>query len=167
MLVSCAGSRGLSKAWRYFVEAVGALYAEQGATLVCGGAVGADQAFQLGAVTLQGKVVVYLPWASYEKHFHADGFWPPDQIHTADAATPHHWQLAQQCHPAWYSLSAPVKKLMVRNAMIVDPFEGRPDVLLALPNRSKLGWGGTGHTIRCAMQLNVPIFLLDAWRSYP
>jgi hypothetical protein len=51
---------------------------------------------------------------------------------------------------------------MARNARIVSTSQ----LVVAWPNRNKIGYGGTGHGMRVAMELGIPIWFADAGCFY-
>lgn len=155
------GRRDLTRSQHAYLESVGIHLAEQGHILTTGNAQGADQAFALGASIVNPDLVeLYLPWPRYEvkKAIPGQTFW------TADQARPEHVDVARRAHPAWDHLKDGVRKLLVRNAMIIMRW-GEPVIAVyAFPNTEKRGWGGTGHGIRCAALVGVPVYLLNEQR---
>ena len=157
--VACIGSREISTETKVYLEYVGLYYASRGCTIVTGNAQGSDQAYALGANTVDPNLVeLWLPWPSYEQKAVLEG----NTIHLVDEATRADWVLAERCHPAWAKLNDPVRRLMVRNAMIVSTSQ----LVVAWPDRSKIGYGGTGHGMRVAMELGISIWFADAAQFY-
>lgn len=168
--VACIGKRDISDLWKMRLETVGRFYAEAGITVATGNAPGADQAYARGANGVSPeRVELCLPWATFERKCiisAPDDTYGMDVSHlhggntvrvVNDHATPEDWRLAEICHPAWGSLGPTVKPLLVRNAMVIR----ESSLVHALPNYGKLGWGGTGHAIRIAGELGIPVWLCD------
>jgi len=155
--IACIGSRRIEKASdRYLLEHMGAKYAEDGYTITSGNADGADDLFAAGASDVAPeRVEIYLPWDSYNRRRLVHG----NQIWTADQATQEHWRLAQDAHHRWDWLKDSVRRLMVRNAMLIRRFDKPVDLVVAFPDMTKPGLGGTGHACRCALMLRIPIWL--------
>jgi len=161
MRIAFSGSRDLSKVEFLRCESVGAYYgsaiaAAGGGTMISGGADGADLAFFMGAGALgvaDLTLEVWLPWDKYR----ARNLMGYEHLGYAHQATPELQQVAMWCHPAWHALTGPVRQLLTRNALIV----AGADLLVAHPRTTKRGWGGTGHAIRCAEYLRVPVWLCN------
>jgi len=153
-IVACAGRRDVEQAWaRSYLISCGEYLRGAGCSMTHGGAKGSDWLFETGFITAPGPapMEVYLPWMQRRD---------AGILFTADQAWPVHAELAELAHPAWRMLRPAVRKLMVRNAMLLERF-GRPvDALWAFPDKSRRGWGGTGHTMRVASLLNIPVILL-------
>lgn len=161
MFIACIGSRAITKhSERCYLESIGAHLAESGHTVCTGNAPGADQLFALGAgFAHPEQVELYLPWSSFEQK----AILPGNRVfHVADASSLH-WQLAERAHPAWSSLGQ-ARNLILRNAMIIRRFDRPVDFVYAWPNLSERDWGGTGHAIRVAQELGVPVFVLNQQR---
>lgn len=156
--VACVGSREVPSWLQVVCEAYGRFYAESGFRVSTGNAPGADQHFALGAGCIHPELVdLYLPWRSFEQKAIVEG----NQVFLADQATPEHLELAREAHPTWDRLAPTVRKLMIRNAMIVRGLGAEPAVgMVACPDKGKLGWGGTGHAMRVAKWLGVQVVLL-------
>jgi hypothetical protein len=95
-----------------------------------------------------------LPWFKYER----DAIVPGNVVRTVEDLTQTElvWfsDFARKHHPAWGHLSQGVRKLMVRNGMIVVPWEGMPvNVTIAWPS-DKRGGGGTGQGMRMSGELD-------------
>lgn len=129
-----------------------------------GYATGADQAFGLGAaqqseISNQDRWTMYLPWAGFNNAPKGDSrfqvAFPSDEL----------FRIAREAHPAWDQLNQPAKLLMLRNVMIVGGLD------LGSPATCVIGWtpdarrgGGTGHAMRVAEMLGIPVFdLASAW----
>jgi hypothetical protein len=95
---------------------------------------------------------LYLPWRTYE----AQAVLRYNEIHLPEEASEELVALAQLAHPAWDHLSQGVRKLMIRNVQIVHESK----FVVALPNL-KPGGGGTGHGVRVAELLDIPVYDLN------
>ena len=119
-----------------------------------GGAPGADSSFEAGTCNNE----IYIPWHFYERRIM---LYPiiPEAI-----------EIAAKCHPAWLTLSEPVKLLMARNTMQVLGEDCHT------PSEFVICWtkdgvtdgkkttritGGTGQAIRVATAYNVPVYNLN------
>lgn len=159
MIVACVGRRDLKRSESLYLESVGLALIENGHSIASGNAPGSDQAFALGASYLDpSKVTLYLPWSSFEKKAVIEG----NVLHQVEEATAEHQDLARRAHPAWDRLEPTVRRLMVRNAMIVKSSA----VVIAFPDLTKPGLGGTGHAMRCALELGIPVWLLNEQRGW-
>lgn len=157
MKVACVGRRDLRCSEALYLESVGLALIENGHSITSGNAPGSDQTFALGASYLDAsRVELYLPWSSFEKRAILEG----NVLHQVEEATQEHRDLARKSHPTWDRLPSTVRPLMVRNAMIVKSSA----VVLSFPNMMKPGLGGTGHAMRCALELGVPVWLLNEQR---
>lgn len=151
--VACIGTREPATEMKQHLISIGGWLAWQGWTVASGNALGCDQLFAQGAnKTNPSKVVLYLPWRTYE----TNAIHRLNELHLADEAGPELIQLAEQAHPAWKQLSQGVRKLMIRNVQIVHGSK----FVVALPSK-KLGGGGTGHGIRVAGILGIPVYDLN------
>ncbi len=147
--IACIGSRSLKTSEILECEEIGRAIAERGWELHTGNAQGADQAFARGANEVNPKLVhLHLPWFKYERDAIVSG----NVVRTVEDLEAHeldfYTQLAEKYHPAWERLSQGVRKLMIRNGMIILPCGCHSvDVTIALPS-SKPGGGGTGQGMR-------------------
>jgi len=143
---------------RCYLEFIGAHYAEMGFTVSTGNAPGSDQLFALGAGWQDAsKVELYLPWQTFERKAILEG----NQIWVAKEALDIHLELAESATNNWKHKSDAVKLLLIRDAMIVVRWNQPVDLVLAYPDYSVAGWGGTGHTMRVAGMLGIPVWLID------
>ena len=116
---------------------LGAELARKGWVLRSGGAKGADTAFERGARSVGGQVVVW----------------------RAGDAKSWAWPIAKKHHPAWNRCSAFVRNLMARS---VHQVMGEEEV--GTQSTAVIGWtpggrggGGTGQAYRIARSLGVPV----------
>lgn len=171
--VVCIGRLDLSPTDVGHLQSIGRRTVAAGDLLVSGNAPGADQAYALGGNMENPSLVeLCLPWASFEKrwimeqpdHTYGGGsnVLEGNRIRLAENATYDHLHLANDAHPIFSKLSRGAQKLLVRNAMMLIDDDGVvSSQVIAMPNREKQGWGGTGHTMRCAFSLQIPVWLVD------
>lgn len=154
-IIACVGTRALPRYMHGQLESAGMYYVEQGHTLISGNAVGTDQAYQLGgSIADATRVIICLPWDSYENK----AIIPGNQVLHAGQAAYEERELAQQASlHDWSRMKSPMRLLFIRNAMIASRCT---DTVFANPNVTRIGWGGTGHTMRCAALLNKKVWLV-------
>lgn len=118
-----------------------------------GGADGADLAFERGALRSATDPHVYLPWAGFNED---KSLCPPRMTE------PEVWTLdiAAKNHPAWASLSRPVRQLMCRNVhqVLGDRAEPRHSAFVVCWTPGGKGGGGTGQAIRVARSHGIEVF---------
>lgn len=167
--IACIGSRGLKVSEVFACESIGRAIAEKGWELHTGNAKGADQAFARGANEVNPKLVhLNLPWFKYERQAVVAG----NVVHTVEDLEPlaldWYTEFARNNHPAWNHLSQGVRKLMIRNGMIIVPrLSGqgsRVDVTIAWPS-DKMGGGGTGQGMRMCGEVKAT--LIDLTQTNP
>lgn len=121
--------------------------------VLSGNADGADNAFAQGINAISpASLTLFLP----DKN-HNFGFIDSENEIIVDKNDEEWAKLAEEFHPHYRKMKPYVKKLFRRNAGIAL----NSDAIIAFPNKSKSGWGGTGHTIRMAKSLNKEIFLIE------
>jgi len=148
--VACIGSREISVRKRDFLWEIGKFIVGCAQKVCSGNAQGSDQAYAAGGNNVEPHdVILCLPWWSYEKQAIVQG----NQIFVEDRATLEEVHLAREHHPKWSSLSQGVQKLMIRNAMIII----RSKLVVANLNPTKPWGGGTGHGVRIAKSLKIPV----------
>lgn len=140
-----------------------------GWTLRTGGAPGADQAFEAGAVTVDGYALrLYLPWPGFEgrasiKHADKAAHLPYSEATCFDNPEPWTFAIAEKHHPAWHLLKQGGRKLQARNVHQVlgheVNFETEPQKSAFVVCWTKDGKasGGTGQAIRIAEAYGVPV----------
>jgi len=137
---------------------IGFQLADLGHEIYTGGARGADQAYARGVNAKHPELLVWvLPWwASFDKSL----LKPDNKVITLKGANGAYTEAARY-HPVWNSLSHQQQRPLARNALLVS----KVDAMIAWPNRSKSGWGGTGHAMRCAE--GIPVFDISAtvWKT--
>jgi hypothetical protein len=175
--IVCIGKRALERVNVPFCESVGMRTVEGGALLVSGNAPGADQAYARGGSTIDPSMVeLCLPWPDFEHtQFRPTIIEQPDagyescmrgnRIRLAQQATVEHIRIASWMHPHFDRAQRSTKNLLIRNVMLLIAEDGtRSDLVIAWPDRTRDGWGGTGHTMRCARYLDVPVWLAELGR---
>ena len=164
--IACIGSRGLKVSEVLACESIGRAIAERGWELHTGNAQGADQAFARGANQVNPELVhLHLPWFKYERQVIVPGnvVRTVEDLNNDDLNV--YADFARRNHPAWSHLSQGVRKLMVRNGMIVMPRIDEPvNVTIAWPS-DKTGGGGTGQGMR--MSHEKKITLIDLQHTDP
>lgn len=152
---------------------LGEKLADEQWTLRTGGAVGADQAFELGWVRHVQKVPIYytkaeiyLPWDGYEQHSRDMMFGCnilPDMddkgLHIVAEG------IAAQMHPNWAACKRGARALHARNVFQVlgRDLKTPSKMLVAWTKLTKAGepMGGTATAIRLAEKHNIPCFNLN------
>lgn len=163
MNVSGIGSRSLNEFQLTLCRDLGIQVVASGGFLHSGAAPGADQAFMSGGGTIdEQRVFAHLPWPTYER-----GHILYRSYHSVCPPYPANYEaLAAECHPAWHRLSRGARALHIRNVSIVTPFGKPVDLVLAFPNPTKPGGGGTGQGIRIAERLGIPVVDLNlVWQN--
>lgn len=113
-----------------------------------GGAPGADQAFERGAVLGDCEIEMYLPWPGFENH----------SFGTLDMPKPEAYEIAKKYHPAWHRLSQGAQKLISRNThqVLGENLDDPADLVVCWTEGGKLK-GGTAQALRIAMDWDIPI----------
>ena len=158
--IACIGSREISTEVAEALNMLGTYIVESGTVLISGNAKGSDQAFANGGNSIDPTMVMlYLPWATYEKQAIKEGNRIIDVslIDKVPVRKARFEKLASDHHPAWNKLTQGAHRLMLRNAAII----AKADLVLAYPSKNKQGGGGTGHGIRIANTLGKSILDLS------
>ena len=143
--------------------------------LSTGGAYGADKAFEDGTMRTDAPVTVHAPWSGYNDYYR--GRQRDSDIDVVvpsplrDLRAKSLLERASKHHPAWNRCDRGVRALFIRNVSILrGALSPRSDswlpvlaVLAYTPTglRSGRGAGGTGHTLRVATELNIPVINLS------
>lgn len=154
------GSRTLNDEERHFCKEVAFWLARQGWTLYTGAAPGADQAFAEGALSGNGKVVLCLPWPSFEYKWRGSlGKKEVSTILVDPLRHPEAFASVGKFHPNPEVLKDSMRRLHARNFLIVQPTK----FVLAWPRPGKFqgSLGGTGQGIRIAEDLGLTLFRMD------
>ena len=153
------GSRETPEHILKIMRYLGAHLYEAGWTLRSGGAKGADQEFEKGhdmardhAQGLSQKEI-YLPWRGYQNNL--------SMLHPG-AEPFRQWEIdfAEQNHPAWHNCAPSARKMHSRTGRILLGLNHDPAKLVICWTKNGVTTGGTGHTIRMAKYLKIPVFNL-------
>jgi hypothetical protein len=159
LIYAGVGSRQTPSTIQESMTLMGFQMSQSGWHLRSGYAEGADKAFGLGAaqqseLSDQDRWVMYLPWRGFNGA-PKDG----DPRFQVCFPTQDLTRVAKECHPAWDRLNRPAQLLMIRNVAIVA------GIGLGEPANLLIGWtpnarrgGGTGHAMRVAEMIGVPVF---------
>lgn len=159
------GSRSLSPLQIALCRKVGVVMAQKGWTLHTGAAQGADQAYAVGALTAGGRVMLHLPWDTYERKWVAEARsrFPSKVRSQAVESSPHYHKAESSVfvfHPAAEHLSRSVILLHARNYNIICPSGDDQAVGFVVAFPGPRG-GGTIQGVRVADCLGVPVVRLD------
>lgn len=133
---------------------VGSALASRGFTLRSGGAPGADQAFEAGAVAAAGATEIYIPRAGW-RGSHSD--LNPDRIE------PEIWReaerIAARFHPDWSLVRSPhARALLTRDTFqVLGPDLRSPSRFVIAWTQDGLASGGTGQAMRIAEAEGIPV----------
>lgn len=122
---------------------------EAGFTLRSGGADGADEAFE---TDYTGDKEIYLPWNGFNEN-------PSPIWHISPIA----YQIAQEIHPNWASLSQAGQKLHARNVhQVMGKRLNSPSLFVLCWCQIKNGepQGGTRTAIKLAEKYGIPVYNL-------
>lgn len=157
------------------MSSIAELLGNHGFALSTGGADGADTAFETGALRTDAPITVHTPWPGYNDY-------RPPRDDEADIDVVHpgpddllggvpYLDLARRHHPFWDRCGRGARALFLRNISILAGAR-RPDgtlqppafVLAWTPNGLARGRdaGGTGHTLRAAAALRIPVLNLSS-----
>lgn len=161
------GSRQTPKLVLDLMQRIGSELARNGFTLRSGGAVGADTAFEEGAVSVQysGATVsnapallasagteIFLPWDNFNGRKY--GIVPFQNEYAEEAM-----KIAEAYHPNWKACSKGAKLLHTRNvAQVLGHDLKSPSKFIVCWTEGGKGGGGTGQALRIAKGFNIPIF---------
>lgn len=146
------GARNINEKFQTLARRLGGGVVKRGHVISSGNAEGADENFAAGANKIAPeRVVLYIPDSKHR----------PASIHPQNKVCqiikPEWMEIAKQYHPKWHLLKTGVQQLMARNVGIVN----KADAVIAMPDFTKLGLGGTGHSIRVAEgHFKIPVWLI-------
>jgi hypothetical protein len=164
--VACVGRNDVGINEAHPLEHFAAQYARNGVMIVSGNNPGSDQAFVTGANRVNPRLVeLYLPWDNFEPESIVHG----NLVWTADAGKAEHIELAREATSGvedWNSLNAGLKRVRIRNAMIVLRYQVQVSLIVANPNCAVEHWGNTGHILRIAALLDIPCYLINKQRYW-
>lgn len=137
------GSRKLNQNELSLCYHIGKYMARLGWTIRTGAAVGADQAFADGALSIGGKAILCLPWPTYEEQWVSWALSQGAQIRVLKDSDLRAWAWAEK-------FTKPgVRRLMARNWLIVAGVK----FTVAWPKKNEMGYlGGTGHGMNIAKE---------------
>ncbi len=123
--------------------------AGKGYTLRSGAAIGADSAFEEGALAAGGDAEVWVPWAGFNGHS------------SSQTPSPEAFALAAKSHPAWDSCKNGAKALHARNVhqLLGADLESPVDFIVCW-TRDGLMAGGTGQSLRIAKNKGIEVYNL-------
>lgn len=150
--IACVGSRNASEDKLKLAIDIGRELVTAGHYVSSGNAQGMDQAFAFGAGQIDPKrVMLYLPWASYE----VSNIAPGNMVMRSPISQ---WEeLAAKTHPYFYRSTPPMQNIFKRNVGIVIG----SGAVIAYADPNKSNGGGTGHSIRIANALGIPVINLQ------
>lgn len=148
-VVACIGARNISESESKICILIGYYLAKLSKQVNSGNAVGADYSFASGANNVDPSLV---------------NLYVVDKKHNLSHIRPENHIFYEFEHPEWQELLKSknlyynnsnnyIKKLFNRNAPVVI----YADLVIALPDTSKLNYGGTGHAMKIAEAFNKPI----------
>lgn len=149
------GSRDTPIETLELMEVIGRALDFHGFTLRSGGAIGADSAFESGAVSNDcGTQEIFLPWKGYNRK--RNGIIPfvegSETYRKAQA-------IASSMHPAWHKCSSGVRTLHTRNvAQILGRDLKSPSLFVICYTKGGRLIGGTAMAIKIAQMHNIPVF---------
>ncbi len=129
-----------------------------GYTVATGAAKGFDQIAAAGALSAGGKVKLILPWTNYERWWYESkivGYPGKVEIEVYTPSIHKEWtESVVNLHPNGIRLSDGAFRLHARNFGIISC----ASQVVAVPNHTKLGGGGTGQGIRIAKSQRKRVF---------
>jgi hypothetical protein len=138
-------------------ETMGFALASRGFTVRSGGAAGADEAFEAGALTAGGATEIYLPRRAYRRS--VSSLYPEELGEEA-------WRRAQQIAERFHGDWSRVRSSHARALLTRDSFQVLGQNLRS-PSRFVIAWtedgmasGGTGQAIRIAQAHAIPVLNL-------
>lgn len=152
------GSRGTPSNVLAMMTRVAQRLAHHGYTLFSGGAPGADQAFEAGAV----HKTIFLPWHGFQSRLPA--------AHDQDQPSADAFRVAALLHPAWGHLAPSAQRLMARNTHQILGADVRSPVDFVVcwtpdgcetESERRRTTGGTGQAIALASRWGIPVFNLQ------
>lgn len=136
---------------------VGAYLAQKGYILRSGGAEGADEFFEKGCDSKQGRKQIFLPWKGFRDN---DSSYIIDNMENKEEA----FRIAEEFHPRFSQLRPSVKNLMGRNSYQILGEDLKTPcnfvVCYCIEDYNGDPSGGTGQAIRIARKHNVKVYNL-------
>ncbi len=156
------GARATPKHIIDMIRITASLLAKDGYICKTGAALGADQAFAIGAINSGGQVHLKIPWPNYEQNWiqlmSASGLVTTREIKYHDIQA---YESVKRLHPKANSLSQAVIKLHARNYLII---ENTQFVICWSPEGKTTG--GTGQGIKIANELGITVYNLGNQETY-
>lgn len=150
------GSRDSPAAVLELMVDLASALAAKGWHLRSGGADGADDAFERGALSASGTMSIYLPWPGFNGRTHSQARCVQARLREAEA-------IAARVHPAWEQCSPAARRLHARNAFqVLGDDLATPSrflVCYAKPKGAGVN-GGTNTAYMLAHERDIPCFNL-------
>lgn len=155
--VGCVGKRNVPGVEMFVCSSIGRFLTILGKRIHTGNATGCDFAFACGANYAHPELVnLYLADRNHNRYHIVKG-------NVVNSDQPEEWkEIAKKYHGGYDKMTPYVQKLFNRNAGIVLNSE----ILIAYPDVNKPGGGGTGHDIRIANGLGIPVIDLSKKDEY-
>jgi hypothetical protein len=148
--IACIGSTKANTEDLQLCQLIGYTIAKMNIKLASGNAIGADQAYAQGANFVDETLVyLYLTGKNHNTYAIKE---KNNLIYNNDH--PEWVRIAKENHPKYDYLSSNIQNLFNRNAGIVIA----SDLVIALPSPNKSWGGGTGHGVKIAQQLGIPVW---------
>ena len=159
LIYSGIGSRDTPTEVLDNMKVVAAELATRGWMLRSGHAFGADQAFETGALAVQGDAEIYLPWNGFNNGHHLlNSCINAQALPNWNAAA----KMATAFHPAWDKCTRGAQALHTRNIYQILGLDLRTPVNCVICwTRDGKASGGTGQALRLAEYLEIPVFNLQ------
>ncbi|AGH07401.1 DprA-like DNA recombination-mediator protein [Sulfitobacter phage phiCB2047-B] len=141
------GARRTPIQYRTSMEKAASSLAKMGFILHSGAAQGADESFELGCNSVQGRKRIFLPFKGFRRH--QSEYCNPSKEARIIAST---------FHPNWENVGNTGRNFHARNVYQVLGFDMRTPVCFVLcwtPNGKHVG--GTGQALRMADHYEIPI----------
>ena len=160
MIYTGIGSRRTPEAFLKTFTAMAEILGLEGLTLRSGGACGADQAFEQGAINVGGDREIYLPFEGFQSETRSGNF-NFDFPFPSEAA----FAMGEKYHPRWHSLSVKGQAYHARNChqVLGWDLETPTSVVICWTAYAK-GHGGTGQALRIAKDYDISI--VDFGKGY-
>jgi len=162
------GSRETPRSIMRVMYKFGYALGKMGCLLRSGGAIGADSAFELGCVAVNGPKAIYLPRVGFQKKYpnSQEGYYLYNESLDTELR-----KLVEEFHPSSKYLEEWGWKFMMRNCHQVLGFNLDEPTDFILMYSSKVKYdsegliydckGGTGFAVRLAYAYKIPVFLLN------
>lgn len=162
MIYAGIGSRETPEPFCKIMRKIGRTFGSRGMILRSGNARGADESFIRGAMEVGGKMEVYLPCVGFGTIKPAQ-----DDDRFVNIIPKGAFNIAENFHPRWNSLSDFAKRLMARNVLqVLGQDLNSPVDFVVCYTHDGLASGGTGQALRIAESYNIPIFNLNIQKDF-